>query len=261
MLLALDIGNTNITFGVFDDGAAGASQYTPTATWRIAAQPGRMSDEYGLLINHMLPLKGVSPADLTAVVMCSVVPPLTPTFVDLCKTYFRVEPVVVGAGTKTGVKVLYDNPRDVGADRIADAAGALTLYGGPVIIVDFGTGTVFDAVTKQAEYLGGAIAPGIVVAADALFHSSSQLRRVELERPANVIGKNTVQAVQSGLVFGYAEMVKGMVSRFDTELGGGSKVVATGGLADLIAKEADIFDAINPDLTLSGLRIIYDLNT
>lgn len=261
MLLALDVGNTNITFGVFDEDGVGAERFVPSASWRVATEVGRTPDEYGLMLNHLLPLRGVSPGDVTAVALCSVVPPLTPTFVDVCRTYFKIEPLVVGAGVRTGVKVLYDNPRDVGADRIADAAAALELYGGPVIIVDFGTGTVFDAVSAQAEYVGGAIAPGIVVAADALFHSSSQLRRVELERPANAIGKNTVEAVQSGLVFGYAEMVKGMVSRFDTELGGGCKVVATGGLARLIAKEADIFDAINADLTLSGLRIIYDLNS
>ena len=159
------------------------------------------------------------------------------------------------------MKVLYDSPRDVGADRVADAAAALKLYGGPVIIVDFGTATVFDAVSGDAEYIGGAIAPGITVAADALFHSTSQLRRVELERPASAIGRNTIHAMQSGLVLGYADMVKGMVARFDEELGGGCKVVATGGLASLIEQEATVFDAVNPELTLTGLRIIHELNT
>ena len=259
MLLALDIGNTNLTFGVFGDDD-GAPMYTPSATWRVATEPVRMPDEYGLLLSDLLPLKGISPGELTAVVMCSVVPPLTPTFVQLCKSYFKIDPIVVGAGVKTGVKILYDNPRDVGADRIADAAAALELYGGPVIIVDFGTATVFDAVSERAEYVGGAIAPGIVVAADALFHSASMLRRVELDRPSTAIGKNTVHAMQSGLVLGYADMVKGMVARFDRELGGGCKVVATGGLASLIEKETNIFDAVNPDLTLAGLRIIYELN-
>ena len=260
MLLALDVGNTSITFGVFN-GGEGDSRYAPKATWRIAADSSRMADDYGLALNHLLPLRGVSPGDLTAVAICSVVPPLTPTFVDLCRTYFKVEPLVVGAGVKTGIKILYDNPRDVGADRIADAAAALEIYGGPVIIVDFGTGTVFDAVSADAEYVGGAIAPGIAVAADALFHSSSQLRRVELERPDSAIGKNTVHAMQSGLVLGYAEMVKGMVARFDRELGGGCKVVATGGLARLIEAEAGVFDEVNEDLTLAGLRIIYELNS
>ena len=260
MLLALDIGNTNITFGVFDEDG-GASRYVPSATWRIATEADRMPDEYGVLLNGLLSLKGISPKDLTAAALCSGVPPLTPTFVEVCSTYFEVEPLVVGTGTKTGVKILYDSPRDVGADRIVDAAAALKLYGGPAIIVDFGTATVFDAVSAQAEYIGGAIAPGITVAADALFHSTSQLRRVELDRPATAIGKNTVQAIQSGLVLGFAEMVKGMVARFDRELGGGCKVVATGGLAGLIEQEAKIFDAVNLDLTLAGLRIIQELNT
>ena len=261
MLLALDIGNTNITFGVFGGDGANSERRAPSATWRVATEPGRLADEYGLLVNDLLTLRGVSPDDLTAVVLCSVVPPLTPTFVALCQAYFKIDPMVVGAGTKTGIKILYDNPRDVGADRIADAAAALDLYGGPDIIVDFGTATVFDAVSAKAEYVGGAIAPGISVAADALFHSTSQLRRVELDRPESAIGKNTIHALQSGLVLGYAEMVKGMVARFDREMGGGCKVVATGGLAGLIEEEVNIFDAVNPDLTLSGLQIIHELNS
>ncbi len=261
MLLALDIGNTNVKFGVFEDGGGDAQRYVPTATWRVATEPGRMSDEYGLMLNNLLALKGIPSDKLSAVAMCSGVPPLTPSFVELSRTYFGLEPLVVGAGVKTGIKVLYDSPRDVGADRIVDAVAALKLYGGPAIIVDFGTGTVFDAVTAKAEYVGGAIAPGITVAADALFHSASQLRRVELVRPDTAIGKNTVHAIQSGLVLGYSDMVKGMVARFDRELGGGCTVIATGGLADLIAQEVDVFDAVNQDLTLSGLRIIHELNS
>ena len=254
MLLALDIGNTNITAGVFQGEAL-------KATWRIATDAGRMADEYGLMLNQLLPLKGVSPDDVDAIVLCSVVPPLTPTFVELCDTYFSVAPLVVSAGTRTGIRILYDTPRDVGADRIADAVAALKLYGGPAIVVDFGTATVFDGVSASGEYLGGAIAPGMTVAADALYHATSQLRRVELQRPPDAIGKNTVHAVQSGLVLGYAEMVKGMVARFDEELGGGAKVVATGGLAGVIGQETDIFDAVNLDLTLTGLRLIHDMNT
>ena len=254
MLLALDIGNTNITLGVF-------LGFHLKATWRIATDPARMTDEYGLMLNQLLPLKGVSPEQVEAVALCSVVPPLTPTFVELCEAYFGASPMVVGAGTKTGIRILYDNPRDVGADRIVDAAAAMSIYGGPVIVVDFGTATVFDAVSKEAEYLGGAISPGMSVAADALFHSTSQLRRVELNSPPAAIGKNTTHAIQSGLVLGYAEMVRGMVARFDRELGGGSKVIATGGLANVIAREIEVFDAVNPDLTLTGLRIVYDLNS
>ena len=259
MLLTLDIGNTNITLGVFD--GDGPERYVPSATWRLATEPSRMPDEYGLLLTNLLPLRGVAPTDISAISLCSVVPPLTPAFVDVCKGYFNVDPLVVGAGVKTGVKVTYDNPRDVGADRIADAAAASKLYGGPVVIVDFGTATVFDAVSAQNEYVGGAIAPGMTVAADALYHNTSQLRRVELERPASAIGKNNIHALQSGLVLGYAEMVKGMVARFDSEMGGGCKVIATGGLAPLMVKETDVFDALNQDLTLAGLRVIYDLNS
>ncbi len=261
MILALDIGNTNIVFGVFQVEGPEAARYSPKATWRMATESGRSGDEYGLLLTHLLPLRDLSPDELTAVVLCSVVPPLTPVFVELSRTYFNLEPMVVGTGVKTGVRVLYDTPRDVGADRIADAAAALKLYGGPAIIVDFGTGTVFDAVSAEGEYVGGAIAPGITVAADALFLSTSQLRRVELVRPPSAIGKNTINAMQSGLVLGYAEMVKGMVARFDEEMGGGCKVIATGGLASVIQNEVDVFDAVNPDLTLAGLRIIYELNT
>ncbi len=263
MILALDIGNTNITFGVFRDGDDGgeASRYSPSDTWRISTEMDRMADEYGLILNNLLSLRGISTGELTAAVMCSGVPPLTPTFVGLLKTYLGLEPLVVGAGVKTGVKVLYDTPRDVGADRIVDAVAAIKLYGGPAVVVDFGTATVFDAISARSEYLGGAIAPGMAVAADALIQNTSQLRRVELDRPPEAIGKNTIHAIQSGLVFGYAEMVKGMVARFDNELGGGSKVVATGGLAELMAKEVDIFDAVNLDLTLAGLRIVHDMNS
>ena len=254
MLLALDIGNTNITLGVF----RGESL---KATWRIATDTARMADEYGLILNQLLALKGLSPADVESVAMCSVVPPLTPTFTELCETYLGVSPMVVGAGTRTGIRILYDSPRDVGADRVADAAAALKLYGGPVIVVDFGTATVFDAISESGDYVGGAIAPGMTVAADALFHSTSQLRRVELNSPPEAIGKNTVHAIQSGLVLGYAELVTGMVARFNKELGGGAKVIATGGMADIIEREAKVFDAVDPNLTLTGLRIIHELNS
>lgn len=254
MLLALDIGNTNITLGLFQ----GESIY---ATWRMSTEASKMPDEYGVLLHQLLGLKGVGASDVDAVAVCSVVPPLTPVFLELCKTYFEVEPLVVGAGTKTGIRILYDNPRDVGADRIVDAAAALKVYGGPVIVVDVGTATVFDAVTKDGDYLGGAIAPGMAIAADALFHSTSQLRRIELASPETAIGKNTVHAMQSGLVLGYAELVKGMVARFDRELGGGAKVVATGGLARILEKEVGVFDAVDPDLTLTGLRLIHEMNS
>ena len=254
MLLALDIGNTNIVLGVF-------SGESLKATWRISTDAARLPDEYGLMLSQLLPLRAISHEDIDAIALCSVVPPLTPIFLELCQSYFSVTPLVVGTGTRTGIRILYDNPRDVGSDRIADAAAALKLYGGPVIIVDFGTATVFDAISKEGEYLGGAIAPGMSIAADALFHSTAQLRRVELSPPPSAIGKNTTHAMQSGLVLGYAELVKGMVARFDRELGGGAKVVGTGGLAAVIEKEAAIFDAVDPHLTLKGLRLVHELNT
>ena len=253
MLLAIDVGNTNITLGVFDGG-------TLRARGRLATDVERMADEYGLLIRQLLPIRGVAPSDVTEVSMCSVVPPLTRSLVDVCEDYFGVSPLVVGADTATGIRILYDSPRDVGADRIVDAAAALHLYGGPAIVVDVGTATVLDAVTADGDYLGGAIAPGISLAADTLFRRTSMLRRVELTPPPTAIGGNTIHAIQSGLILGYAELIKGMVGRFDAELGGGANVIATGGLASVVEDEVKLFDAIDPDLTLVGLRIIYEMN-
>ena len=254
MLLVLDIGNTNVAFGVYDGDEL-------KATWRIATDSARMPDEYGLMLSQLLTVRGISPDAVDAAAICSVVPPLTPTFVELCRAYFDVSPLVVGAGTKTGIRILYDNQRDVGADRIVDAAASLEFYGGPVVNVDIGTATVFDAISKEGEYLGGAIAPGIAIAADSLFHSTAQLRRVELARPPAAIGRNTTHAIQSGLVLGYADLVRGMVSRFDQELGGGAKAIATGGLAGVLAEEVDVFHAVNLDLTLAGLKLVHDLNS
>ena len=253
MLLAIDIGNTNVNLGVFDGPVL-------KSTWRISSEARRLADEYGLLVSSILPLKGISPEDITEACLCSVVPPLTPIFEEVCRTYFEVIPLVVSAGVKTGVDILYDNPRDVGADRIVDAVAAFRLYGGPVIIVDFGTGTVFDAVSKEGSYLGGAISPGINVAAEALFLSTSQLRRIELIPPKSAIGRNTVTSLQAGLLLGYVGLVEGMVARFKKEMGDDARVIATGGLAEIIAKETAVFDAINPDLTLIGLRMVHEMN-
>ena len=252
MLLALDIGNTNITLGVFDGQRL-------AATWRLSTDRSKMPDEYTIMLTQLLSLEDMSAQDIDSAALCSVVPPLTPIFVELCRQYFNVEPLVVAAGTRTGIRILYDNPRDVGADRIVDAAAAMKLYGGPVIVVDMGTATVFDAVTADGDYLGGAIAPGMTIAHDALFSNTSQLRRVELVSPDTPIGRNTIHAIQSGIVLGYAELVRGMVARFDRELGGGAKVVATGGMAHVIEKEAGVFDDVNLDLTLTGLRIIHEM--
>ena len=259
MLLTCDIGNTNISLGIFDK-SNGPPLYEPKATWRIATDRAKLVDEYALQINHLMSLRMISPDDITQIAICSGVPTLTSIFHHISSETFKLEPLIVGSGTRTGIKVLYDNPRDVGADRIVDAAAALNLYGGPVIIVDFGTATVFDGVKANGDYLGGAIAPGISIAADALYHNASMLRRVELVPPPTAIGKNTIHAIQSGLIFGYSELVKGMVDRFDKELGGGCKVVATGGLAEIIQNEITIFDNVSPHLTLKGLKIIQDMN-
>ncbi len=253
MLLTADIGNTNITLGAFDGEAL-------LASWRLSTDARRQPDEYAAILRAILPMRNVTPEAIDSAIICSVVPPLTAVFEDVCKSGFGVTPLVVGTGIRTGVRILYDSPRDVGADRIVDAAAAYRLYGGPIIVVDFGTATVFDAVTGEGEYLGGALFPGINLAAEALFLGTSQLRRVELSPPRTAIGRNTVAALQSGLVFGHVAMVEGMVKRFKDELSPGAKVIATGGLAPLIATETQVFHAVNPDLTLVGLRMIHEMN-
>lgn len=253
MLLVIDIGNTNLTIGLYQ-----GSQLGPR--WRLATDHERMPDEYGLqfigLLNHV----GKSPQDITGICLASVVPPLTGKVIQACRMYLHQQPLVVDAGVKTGVRIRYEDPRAVGADRIADAAAVQRLYGGPACVVDFGTATTFDAISAEGDYLGGAIAPGIGIAAEALFLRTAKLPRVDLQRPPSVIGKNTVHAMQSGLLFGYVSLVEGMVGRFRAELGREMKVIATGGLAELIAEQTDIFDVIAPWLTLDGLRIIWDLN-
>ncbi|MBI4200081.1 MAG: type III pantothenate kinase [Chloroflexi bacterium] len=253
MLLAIDIGNSNVTLGVFENDKL-------KATFRLATDTRRMPDEYGPALLDLLPLRGVAPEGISAIAMCSVVPPLTGVFQDLAQSYFHLSPLVVGPGVRTGIKVLYDNPRDVGADRIVDAVAAFRLYGGPVVIVDFGTATVFDAISAQGEYLGGAIAPGVNMAAEALYTNTSQLRRVELVAPSTAIGRNTTHAMQAGVVLGHVDMVEGMVRRFQRELGGEARVVATGGLAPLIARQTTVFHKVNVELTLHGLRMIYESN-
>ena len=253
MLLALDIGNTMVTIGVFGEPDL-------VTTMRVATDSRRSSDEYGLLLSSLLQLNGVDRREITEVSMCSVVPPLTGVFEEVSTNYFGIQPLTVSGALHTGLQIAYDNPRDVGADRIADAVAAKDLYGYPTIIVDFGTATVFDVISAEGVYLGGAIAPGISVAAEALFLNTSQLRRIELTPPASAIGQNTTSALQAGLVLGYAELVKGLVGRIKGELGGSATVIATGGLADVISRETGVFDQINPNLTLIGLQRIYNLN-
>lgn len=253
MLLAIDVGNTTVTIGIFRDGQL-------RATWRFATDTGKLADEYGVLALSLLAHSGISPGDISGAVMGSVVPDLEPTFETVCQRYFRVRPLVVGTGVRTGLRILYDSPRDVGVDRVADAVAAIHLYGPPLIVVDLGTATVFDAISREGDYLGGAIAPGLGIASEALFRRAAKLYRVELSRPRSAIGRNTVAAMQSGILFGYVGLVEGIVARFKEELGGGVKVVGTGGYAEIIARETKVIDVVNADLTLEGLRIIYELN-
>jgi len=253
MLLTIDIGNTNIVLGVFEGEEL-------RATWRMATDIHQMADEYAALLFNLLHHQSLDTSDIKDVALCSVVPPLTTTFVDLSQRYFHTTPLVVGVGVKTGVRIRMDNPREVGADRIADAAAAHHLYGGPVIVVDLGTATTFGIISKEGDYIGGIIATGIATAAEALFTRTAQLPRVELAPPKHVIGTNTVAAMQSGIIYGYASLVEGMLARIQKELGEKATVVATGGYATLIAKETKVIDKVNPDLTLIGLRLIYQMN-
>jgi type III pantothenate kinase len=254
VLLAVDVGNTNVTLGVFENSAL-------RATWRFSTDVGKLADEYGVLMTSLVGHEGIDIAEIDHAVMGSVVPDLDPVFEEVCARYFEVRPLVVGTGVRTGLRIVYDTPRDVGVDRVADAVAAIQLYGPPpMVIVDLGTGTVFDGISKEGDYVGGAIAPGLGIAAEALFQRAAKLHRVELTRPKSAIGGNTVAAIQSGIVFGYVGLVEGIVGRFKEELGPGTKVIGTGGYADLIARETDVIDTVNVNLTLEGLRIIYEMN-
>lgn len=256
MLLVIDIGNTETTLGVFEGEEL-------RATWHLATALHRMADEYATLMLDLLHYKGIDASDINGIALCSVVPPLTATFEQLSQRYFEISPLVVTAGIKTGVRIRMDNPREVGADRIANAAAAHHLYRGPIIIVDLGTATTFDTISKDGDYLGGAIAPGIATAAESLFTQASMLPRVELVRPKYAIGTNTITAIQSGIIFGYVGLIEGVVARIQREIEEieeKAKVVATGGYAELIAKETSVIDVANPNLTLIGLRLIYRMN-
>ena len=253
MLLAIDVGNSNVVLGVFDGEALRAS-------WRIHTRTAATADEYGVLVAGMFAGAGLDPALIDGVALASVVPPLTPAFAELAADMFRCPPLVIDAGVKTGVKVRYDSPRDVGADRVCNAAAAGRYYGAPACIIDFGTGTTFDAVNAAGEYVGGAIAPGLEIGLQALAGRTARLPRVELRPPPAAIGRNTVHAMQSGLVFGYVALVEGMVARFRAELGPGLQVIGTGGLAEVIAAETDVVEHVDPWITLKGLQLVYRLN-
>jgi len=253
MLLTIDIGNTNVTLGLYDGDTLGPR-------WRLATEHNHMPDEYGILLVNLFQHVGRTPADVQGIALASVVPPLTGTFVSVCENYFGQSPFVVDAGVKTGVRIKYDDPKQVGADRVVDAAAVQKLYGGPACVVDLGTATTFDAISAEGDYLGGAIAPGIGIAADALFQRTAKLPRVDLQVPPAAIGRNTVHALQSGLLFGYVGLVEGMVARFRTELGPDMKAIATGGLAGIIAGQTKVIDVVAPWLTLDGLKIVWELN-
>jgi type III pantothenate kinase len=253
MLLAIDVGNTNIALGLFEGDR-------PGPRWRVATDHARMPDEYGILLLDLLRHAGIAPGDVRSIAMASVVPSLTGTLVQACRTYLGRAPLVVDMGMKTGVRVRVEDMKQVGADRVVDAAAVQKLYGGPACIVDFGTATIFDAVSPEGDYLGGAIAPGIGIAAEALFQSAAKLPKVDLRRPPSAIGRNTVQSLQSGLVFGHVALVEGMVARFRAELGPRMKVIGTGWLVELIASETKVIEIVAPWLTLDGLRIVHDLN-
>jgi type III pantothenate kinase len=253
MFLAIDIGNSSITLGVY-------RADSPGPRWRLSTDTGRMKDEYGIALLNLFQHSGVDPKEIEAVGLASVVPALTDTIAGSCTEYLGVAPMIVGVGIRTGVRILYDDPHQVGADRVADAAAAHKLYGGPACIVDFGTATTFDAVSAEGDYLGGAIAPGISIAADALFRQAAKLPKVEVQHPGVLIGRNNVQSVQSGVVFGYVGLVEGMVQRFRAELGREMKVIGTGSLVEFFAQETEVIEISAPWLTLDGIKIIYDLN-
>jgi type III pantothenate kinase len=253
MLLAVDIGNTHTVFGLF----AGE---TLRHDWRAETRVERSADEYAALLRGLCELEGLGMADITAAIISSVVPPATAPVERLCERYLRLAPLVVGPGIKTGMPILYDNPREVGADRIVNAVAAHARWPGGAVVVDFGTATTFDVVTPRGEYAGGIIAPGLMVSADALYRATAKLPRVEIARPKTVIGKNTVASIQAGLVFGYAGMVDALVARVRGEIDFDPHVVATGGLGALVARESTAIHDCDELLTLRGLQIIHERN-
>lgn len=252
-VLAIDIGNTNIVLGVYRGEDL-------MAYWRMSTSPHRMPDELAVLITSFFTYRGLSFHEIDDGIISCVVPPLLPVFEEFCERYMGVKPLIVEPGTKTGMRILYDNPQEVGADRIVNAVAAKALYGTPLIVIDFGTATTFDVISKEGDYLGGAIAPGVTVAGDALVQRTAKLPRVELVVPPHAIGRNTVSSMQSGIMYGYIGLVEGMVVRIKKELGDGSRVVATGGLADHIARYTSAIEAVDHNLTLKGLKLLYELN-
>jgi type III pantothenate kinase len=254
VLLAIDVGNTNVTLALFDG-------ETLVADWRVTSHRERTADEMAVELRQLFELRGYELAIVSAVVISSVVPTLNPALVEASRRYLKCEPIMVGPGVKTSVRIRYENPRDVGADRIANALAAYTKYGGPVVVIDFGTAVTYDAISADGEYLGGAIAPGVEISLDALVSHTAMLRRVEPVAPDSVIGRNTINSIQSGLVWGFVAQVEGMVQRMVAELGGKARVIATGGQAALVADLTHVIEKTDPLLTLEGLRLIYVQNS
>ncbi len=253
MILAIDVGNTNTVIGVFCGDRL-------CADYRIATSRDKTADEWAMLIMQLLEFSKIPTSEIAGIILSSVVPPVITVFEKMARKYFGCTADVVGPGTKTGMAIKYENPKEVGADRIVNAVAAYALYGGPLVIVDFGTATTFCAVTEAGEYLGGVIAPGIMISAEALYARAARLPRVELVKPQSVIGRNTVASMQSGIIFGFVGQVDEIVRRMKEELHGEPRVIATGGLAELIAGESGQIDEVNPYLTLIGLRILWDRN-
>jgi type III pantothenate kinase len=252
-ILAVDIGNTNTVLGVYNGDEL-------IAYWRMATASHRMADENAVLLDSFFGHAGLSFSDIHDGIVSCVVPPLLPVFLEVCQRYMNFTPLVIEPGTKTGMRILYDNPQEVGADRIVNAVAAKQLYGTPLIVIDFGTATTFDAISRDGDYLGGAIAPGVNVAAEALAERAAKLPHIELAVPPQAIGRNTIASMQSGIMYGYVSLIEGMVARLKEELGRDARVVATGGLAEIIAQHTPVIEDVNQNLTLQGLRLLYKLN-
>jgi type III pantothenate kinase len=271
MLLALDVGNTNTVLGLYrldaeaglppkGSAVAARDRLDLAAHWRVTTHRTQTVDEYGVLFVNLFKMHGMSPSQVTHIIISSVVPPIDSTLRLVCETYFHVEPLFVEPGIKTGMPALVDNPAELGADRIADCIAAIERYGGPCIVVDFGTATKFEVISERGEYLGGAIAPGLGLSADALFSRAARLSRVDIRRPPKVIGTNTVGHLQSGLYYGYIGLVDGILERIFAEFGEKPKVIATGGLARMIAADSRYVSEIDDLLTLDGLRFLFERN-
>ena len=253
MLLAIDVGNSNNVIGLF----SGEKLLTH---WRIRTEWNRTADEYWVLIKEFILLNNVETETIDDIIIACVVPPLVPILQGMAKKYFLCEPLIVGPGVKTGISILYRNPSEVGADRIVNSVAAFEKYGGPLIIVDFGTATTFDVVSSKGEYLGGCIFPGVQISLEALFKNTAKLPRVDMTLPEKVIGKSTVESLRSGAVYGFSGMVESIVRQIKDELDQNARVIATGGVLDWITKKTPVIDTLDPFLTLDGLRIIYEKN-